>query len=66
MSTSSFGGFPPSAPTEEENVYEELEKRRGVEQRQWSPGAGGRFSSFVFILRECVDRQQFWIFQYMR
>jgi len=40
MSTSSFGGFPPSAPTEEENVYEELEKRRGVEQRQWSPGAG--------------------------
>ena len=49
MSTSSFGGFPPSAPTEEENVYEELEKRRGVEQRQWSPGAGGRFSSFVFM-----------------
>ena len=49
MSTSSFGGFPPSAPTEEENVYEELEKRRGVEQRQrqWSPGAGGRFSSFL-------------------
>jgi len=42
MSTSSFGGFPPSAPTEEENVYEELEKRRGMEQRQrqWSPGAG--------------------------
>ena len=30
-------------------MYEELEKRRGVEQRQWSPGAGGRFSSFVFM-----------------
>ena len=49
MSTRSFGGFPPSAPTEEENVYEELEKRRGVEQRQWSPGAGAAF----LLLRSC-------------
>ena len=57
MSTSSFGGFPPSAPTEEENVYEELEKRRGVEQRQWSPGAGGVFLLLGSCSTEGVCKQ---------
>ena len=57
MSTRSFGGFPPSAPTEEENVYEELEKRRGVEQRQWSPGAGAAFLLLCSSSTEGVCRQ---------
>ena len=38
-------------------MYEELEKRRGVEQRQWSPGAGAAFLLLCSSSTEGVCRQ---------
>merc|ERR550517_1432857 len=40
MSTSSFGGLPPSAPAKDENVYEELQRRRAVEEWRRPPHPG--------------------------
>lgn len=40
MSSSSFGGLPPSAPAMDENVYEELQRRRAVEEWRRPPHPG--------------------------
>ena len=45
MSSSSFGGLPPSAPAMDENVYEELQRRRAVEEWRRPPHPGEHFVS---------------------
>ena len=45
MSSSSFGGLPPSAPAMDENVYEELQRRRAVEEWRRPPHPGKHFVS---------------------